>query len=799
MIAPRWKKVLRDLWVNRMRTVLIVLTIAAGVFAIGTIGAAEWTLQRQLPVQYRAINPADIIFTTSEFDVELADSVESISAVSAAEARRNLMVRMQEDALKDTWRDLFIFGIPDFNGMRIDKITPQTGAWPPPQGTLLLERGSLSYLNLKEGQQITIKTPEGKQRTLTISGTAHDLYHMPAFLEGTVYGYVTDDTLRWLGQDVTYNELYVKLDGNVYDKAFMHQITDTITDHLEGSGAVVYVTEKPAPDGYPMDYIANTVLLLLVMLGGLILLLGAFLVINTMSALVAQQARQIAVIKAVGGRTRQVLGIYLVMVLILGGLSVLIAIPLSSFGARALVDFVGSILNFNARLDRYPLEIILLQVGVGIFVPLLSALIPILGSARRLPAPALSEYGRDRVWLGVRAIDRVLRALRGLTRLERLAARNPFRNRSRLAFSLIMLSLAGGSFIAVLNLQSSLQQTVDEMLGFWQYDFWVALNQPYLAERFQREALRVPGVTQAEGWGFEMTRRVRPDGSESNPIFLYGTLPQSTLVRPLVMQGRWLEEGDRNALVIGMGLLNVEPDLAVGKDIVLKVDGEEETFRVVGVMEMIGNQTVGYLCYTTFETYNRLAHQANHADLGVVLTTGATPEERRVIGANVEKRLEDAGLEVTSIMQMDDERMEINSSFGIVIALLMIMVLLLALVGGLGLMGTMSLNVIERSREIGVIRAFGGSNRSVFRVVVLEGVVIGAASWIFSLLLALPLTWLFCDLVGRSFMSMALTYRYSAAGALLWLALVVALAAISSALPAANAVRLTVREVLSYE
>jgi putative ABC transport system permease protein len=148
---------------------------------------------------------------------------------------------------------------------------------------------------------------------------------------------------------------------------------------------------------------------------------------------------------------------------------------------------------------------------------------------------------------------------------------------------------------------------------------------------------------------------------------------------------------------------------------------------------------------------------------------------------------------------MDDERMEINSAFGIIVALLLIMVLLLALVGGLGLMGTMSLNVIERSREIGVIRAFGGSNRSVFRVVVLEGIVIGAISWVFSLLLALPLTWLFCDLIGHSFLSMALTFRYSAVGALLWLGLVVILAAVSSALPAANAVRLTVREVLSYE
>ena len=131
--------------------------------------------------------------------------------------------------------------------------------------------------------------------------------------------------------------------------------------------------------------------------------------------------------------------------------------------------------------------------------------------------------------------------------------------------------------------------------------------------------------------------------------------------------------------------------------------------------------------------------------------------------------------------------------------LLMVMVLLLAFVGGLGLMSTMSLNVLERSREIGVIRAFGGSNRSVFRVVILEGVAVGVMSWLGSLLLAVPLTWLFCRFIGLSFLSLPLDFRYSAAAAFMWLGLVILLSAISSSLPAANATRLTVREVLSYE
>lgn len=799
MIPTPWRKVLRDIWANRARTALIVLTIAAGVFAIGTIGATALTIQRQVPAQYQAIHPAHFLFTTSLFDIEMVDTITSIEGVADAEARRNLSVRLLIDPASDTWKDLFLFGIADFEDQRVDKIWPVSGAWPPPKGTLLMERGSMEYLSLRQGQEITVKIAQGKRHTLTISGVAHDLYHMPAFIEGYVYGYVTSDTLLLLHEPELYDELYVRLDGDVYDQAYMRAMKDEITDHLERLGVVIFSTEQPKPDGYPMDYITNTVVLLLILLGALILLLGVLLVINTISALVAQQARQIAVIKAVGGSTRQVLGIYLGMVVILGLLSTLVAIPFSRLAARELVAFINGMLNYNARLERFPPEIIALQVGLAVLLPVIAALLPVWGSARQSPAPALSEYGHGRVWSGVRALDRVLQVFRRITRLELLALRNPFRNRSRLLFSLIMLSLAGGSFITVINLQTSLRQTVDSMLSLWQYDFWVLLDKSYLVERLGRYAVTIPGVSAVEGWGIEMTRRVRPDGSESNPIFFFAAPPESSMLSPKILQGRWLQSDDENALVIGIGLLAEEPDLGIGREVIFKVNGKEQRFHIVGICEMLGNQTVGYITYTSLDTYNRMMHQKKRANMIVVKTTGATPEERLALGSAVEKALKNAGIEVATVQQMDDERLEIDSAFGILIVLLLIMVMLLSLVGGLGLMGTMSLNVLERSREIGVIRAFGGSNGSVMKMVLLEGVAIGMMSWLFALLLAIPLTWLFCSLIGHSFLSMALWFQYSASGAFLWLGLVIVLSAFSSILPAVNAVRLTVREVLSYE
>src|SRR5512139_2499794 len=114
MIAPRWRKVLRDIWENRARTVLIVLTIAAGVFAIGAIGATTFTTEHLFPAQHQSILPAHLVFTTSPFDADLADAIGNIDGVAEAEARRKLRVRFLQDEASDSWGTLELFSIVDF-------------------------------------------------------------------------------------------------------------------------------------------------------------------------------------------------------------------------------------------------------------------------------------------------------------------------------------------------------------------------------------------------------------------------------------------------------------------------------------------------------------------------------------------------------------------------------------------------------------------------------------------------------------------------------------------------------------
>ncbi len=133
------------------------------------------------------------------------------------------------------------------------------------------------------------------------------------------------------------------------------------------------------------------------------------------------------------------------------------------------------------------------------------------------------------------------------------------------------------------------------------------------------------------------------------------------------------------------------------------------------------------------------------------------------------------------------------------IIFLLAMAVLLGVVGGLGLMGTMSINVIERTREIGVMRAIGASNSSVLRIVLVEGLFIGLISWAIGGLIALPASRILTDVVGQALLQASPSYIFSVGGAILWLFIVLALAFMASFIPARHASQLTVREVLSYE
>lgn len=794
MLRPRWHKLWRDLWGNKTRTILVALSIAIGLFAIGLVAGSQAILSHDLSGSYEAITPASATLVTDAFDDELVQVVERMPEVSLAEGGRRVTARLSTGP--NMWRPLRLLAISDYADMRINKLHPMSGAWPPPKHDMLLERSALSLIHADVGSQVMIELPDGTQRNLHIAGLVHDLSQPAAFLTNAANGYITFDTLEWLGEPRTYNELYVVIKGDAHTKADAERIIARVRDKVEKSGRTVYQTTVPQPHEHPLGSMIQALVVILGMLGALSLFLSVFLVLNTIAALLMQQVRQIGVMKAVGARSKQIAGMYICTVLIYGLLALVVAVPLGIFGTRVVTAYIASLLNFDITTFGLPTQVLVVEVALAFIFPPLVALWPILNGTRITVREAISSYGVSAGSFGSGIIDRVAGRIRTLPRPLLLSLRNSVRRKARLGLTLITLTLGGAIFMAVWTVRASALHSIDETVNTWNHNLHLTLNQPYRTDKLKYEALKVPGVVGVENWLVKTGLRKRADGTEGGNLTVTGLPAGTDMFHPLIRQGRWLVPGDMNAIVIDSGILKDERDLTIGSDLVLKIEGRELSFRVVGI---IMGQMQGAVAYVDYPAFAQAVRDVGRGNRVVIATAQQGVRFETQMAQTLEQRFKTDGLRVSVTETRGDLRTLTTTHYNVVVVLLLVMAIVLGVVGGLGLMGTMSLNILERTREIGLMRAIGATSRAIRQIVVVEGVLIGLFSWGLGALLAFPLSKRLSDAVGMAMLQVPLSYTFSSVGVVLWLGIVVVLAIAASALPAWNASRLSVSDTLAYE
>lgn len=794
MRSVRWRKALRDLGTHKLRTVLVVLSIAVGVFAVGTIAGANALLQQNLHDGYADSKPASATLFLGPFDRELVDAVRGMHGIADAEGRRSVTVVLTTPDGGD--REITLNAVPDFDDQRLDLVNLESGAWPTGRLQLAVERSSLRLQPFTVGERLAIRTADGREHTLTVSGITHEVGAEPAFYTGRIQAHVSPDTLTDLGFDDRFDELRILVKDRTLDRDGITAVANDVRDRLERSGAQVFATYVPPPGEHPANELLQGFFLVLGVIGALALLMSGFLVVNTISAILAQQTRQIGVMKAIGARNGQIAGLYLGLVLMYAVLSLFVALPLGALGSWGFTIFTAGLANFDVSEFGVPADVLALEIAVGLLVPLVAALVPVWRGVRVTVREALASTGiSDR--FGRSRFDAFLRDLRGPSRPTLISIRNTFRRKGRLALTLAALSLGGAVFMSVFSVRSSLQQTLDNTLRYFAYDVQVELSGPERVETLTREAMAVPGVAAAEPWQFATVQRIRADGSEGRTVFTFGLPPGAKSVHPTMQAGRWLDPTDGNAVVVTANFLEDEPDLRVGDRMTLRIDGQDSAWTLVGIAE---SPTQRPFLYTPDGPLSAATHEVGRA--GVLMVIGApglsAAAQDRLADA-VETHLEDVGVDVVATTTAGEIRATQETLFDILVVFLSTMAVLLGVVGGLGLMGTMTINVVERAREIGVLRAVGASDRAVLRIVLAEGVLIGALSWAIGALVAVPISKALSDALGNVFIRRPLAYSYSFGGTLLWAAIVIALAVLASWLPAWRASRLAVRDVLAYE
>lgn len=315
---------------------------------------------------------------------------------------------------------------------------------------------------------------------------------------------------------------------------------------------------------------------------------------------------------------------------------------------------------------------------------------------------------------------------------------------------------AGAIVVTVFTVQASSAGTMEQAMGYLNYDVEVNMSLPVPVGWRPADLGDIPGVERVEGWGLQFGFRVRPDGSQSRTdITVIGPPADTDLIRPTLLEGRWLLPDDDRAVVINADMAHDEPDLQVGSRITLKLDGSESTWEVVGIAT---SQLQGTTAYVRDEALARAAEGKPTVARVVARTTVQTEEAQQAAANLLEERLREARLKVQQSSTGTALREGVDYLFSQLILFLMLMAVMLALVAGLGLAGTMSLNVLERTREIGVMRAIGASGWSIIGIVVGEGAVTGLISWVLGSLLAWPVSRLLSDTAGSQLVKAPLEY-----------------------------------------
>jgi putative ABC transport system permease protein len=232
----------------------------------------------------------------------------------------------------------------------------------------------------------------------------------------------------------------------------------------------------------------------------------------------------------------------------------------------------------------------------------------------------------------------------------------------------------------------------------------------------------------------------------------------------------------------------------IGDSVQLSVDDQPTTWRVIGITSGMG----GSCPCVTQEGFERASGRQDQANVVRMITDQHDKDARVAVGHAAAQALSEAGIKPQEPRSIDAVVETTEGHSVILVGVILLIASTIGIVGLIGLGSTMSTNVIERTREFGVMKAIGAKDSTIQRIVVFEGIFIAAVSCVVAVIPAIALTWAMGAGLGNLFLSTPIPLEVSVQGIIIWFLVVILGAALATLAPALDAARLTVREALAY-
>lgn len=788
VLSPRWRKAFGDLRQHGGRTTLVIAAIAIGIAAAGTI-LNSWALVRIATTDgYLASDPAAATIRVDAVDDVMLSLVRAFPGVRDVQARRTTIARAQVAGATVT---AMLFTVDPRESVRIGAVEWGNGV-PPADGTLTVERSSLGFSGAAIGEAVMLSIGDAPPAAIPIRAVARDVGLAPGWMEHVLYAFVSQATLAQLGAPIALDELRVVFTDGSLDQAAVRALVFTLRIAIEGSGHVVRDVDVPVPGEHLHAAQMDSLLYTQFAFALLAMVLSAFLVVNLVTALLIGQTREIGVMKAIGAQPGQLATMYLAVAAALGVAAAVLAVPAALIVGRQYATLKAEMLNFDLRHYSVPWWIIAIEIGVAVLLPVAAAAFPVWRGCRMPVNEALRDIGISNTGLGERALQ-----VRGLPRPMLLALRNSLRRPQRTLLTLCTLSLGGATYLGANNLRAAVLDVTGAIFAPNRYDFTLRLATAADADSLEAIARTVEGVASVEAWNAVPAVLDHRDGTRGNRFVITAPPADTRLFQPAMEAGRWLRADDRRAMVIGRALQRSEPGLRVGMHVPLLVDGAAQTWEIVGV---VGGGP-GVSAYAAREHVSG-AMSGRRSDRGSSLVVKSVYRGEALqldLIARLRTALGERGHVVSASTMLSEAKRGVDDHLLMVVSFLGVMGWVMILVGGLALASTMGLAVLERTREIGVLRAIGARHGSIFALVQAEGLTIAVLSWLAAIPLSLPMSLALGAAFSRIMLPVPVRYAPDAGGTISWLGLVTLVSLAACAWPARRAMRVPTAAALAYE
>jgi putative ABC transport system permease protein len=815
-------KIFRDLFTEKSRTSIVILALFIGVFSVSMMSTAYTILKRELAYNFQSTNPASATLFITGIDDSITKKIVDSGYAKSAETREKVVCRIQTP--DNRWIPLWLYVTEDFSNIKINKFKIERGLAPAAENEILIEKSVEQLFGSELDKSYQIKFPGNGEKTFLVTGKAHDPGLAPAWMEGIAYGYVTKKGYEHLGIKRSVSELKIVFNSKIdVDAKKVDMISKLIALHngnlpkkdtfdkeslsrsglepfLIRNGIAIVRSEIHDTKRHPHEGQLDSLLFMIFGFGILTLFLSAVLVINLISAIMAKQIRQIGILKAIGADTTSIALTYFTMVFIMGTIAAIAGIPLGIKGGIAYSYLTAKMLNFTIFSEDIPHYVRLYQVQISLLLPIAVTAFPIITKSKTAVNELLNDYGVETKLAQKESITDKIVSRIFPDPVFLMALKNTFRKKCRLILTLLTLSLGGSIFIASFNIKESTGYMIEKAFNMMNADILVSLDNSYPVDSIM-SALKNERKTSY----FEPFRTVSGtvdlgNEQQSPQVSLAAYTDNTSIISFEMESGSWLHKNDSDMVVIntafrGNGSYHKNKGYKTGSKIELQCGKNKKMFTISGIVRQPFTLPAIYM---TSEQLNLMTENDKAENIGI-RSNASSFDESKKIAANIENALTANGLIVKDVTLKSIYKENVVEHLKIVTIMLILITILIIIVGGLSQISSMNINILERKRETGVLRALGMTDFNLYKTILGESLLLGFISWLISIVMAIPVSLFLGNNFCKIFLETNLDFKLSHQGIFLWLALLVIFSLVATVFPARKASKENLRDALEFE